>query len=125
MGFFEKPTVNSKCELTVATKDKFFHVCGTKSMDQLLRDRREEILRVAASHGATDIRLFGSRARGDAGASSDVDLLVKLAPDGTLLDLVAIKQDLEDLLNCPVDVVTEEAISPYIRPQILKAVVTL
>ncbi len=94
-------------------------------MDQFLHDRREEILKVAASHGATDVRLFGSRARGDAGGASDVDLLVKLAPGRTLLDLVAIKQDLEDLLGCSVDVVTEEAISPYIRPQVMKEVITL
>ncbi len=94
-------------------------------MDQLLRDRREEIRKVAADHGATNVQVFGSRARGEAGASSDVDLLVKLSPGRTLLDLVAIKQDLEDLLGCSVEAVTEEAISPYIRPQVLKEVVTL
>ncbi len=94
-------------------------------MDQLLHDRRKEILKVTASHGATDVRLFGSRARGEAERASDVDLLVRLAPGRTLLDLVAIKQDLEDLLGCSVDVVTEEAISPYIRPQVMKEVVTL
>ena len=59
-------------------------------MDQLLHDRREEILKVAASHGGTDVRLFGSRARGEGGGASDVDLLVRLAPGLTLLDLVAI-----------------------------------
>ena len=95
------------------------------AMDRLLHGSREEIRKVAASHGATNVRLFGSRARGEAGISSDVDLLVKLAPGRTLLDLVAIKQDLEDLLGCSVDVVTEEAISPYILPQVLKEVVTL
>jgi hypothetical protein len=94
-------------------------------MDQLLHDRREEVLKVAASHGATEVRLFGSRARGKGGGASDLDLLVKLALGRTLLDLVAIKQDLEDLLGCSVDVVTEEAISPYIRPQVLKEVITL
>jgi len=94
-------------------------------MDQLLHDRREEILKVAASHGATDVRLFGSRARGEAGGASDVDLLVRLAPGRTLFDLVAIKQDLEDLLGCSVDVATEEAISSYIRPQVLKEGITL
>lgn len=94
-------------------------------MDQLLRDRREEISKIAASHGATDVRIFGSRARGEAGTSSDVDLFVKLSPSRTLLDLVAIKQDLEDLLGCPVDVVTEESISPYIRSQVLKELATL
>jgi len=94
-------------------------------MDQLLHDRREEILKAAASHGATDVRLFGSRARGEAGGGSDVDPLVRLAAGRTLLDLVAIKQDLEDLLGCSVDVVTEEAISPYIWPQVMKEAITL
>lgn len=94
-------------------------------MDQLIHHKREEISKIAASHGATNIRVFGSRARGESAATSDVDLLVKLAPGRTLLDLVAIKQDLEDMLGCPVDVVTEDSISPYIRPQVLKDVVTL
>jgi predicted nucleotidyltransferase len=94
-------------------------------MDQLLLSRREEIRNIAARHGATDLRLFGSRSRGEARAASDVDLLVKLAPGRTLLDLVAIKQDLEDLLGCSVDVVTEEAISPYLRQHVLRQAVTL
>jgi predicted nucleotidyltransferase len=94
-------------------------------MDQLLQDRREEILKVATSCGATDVRLFGSRARGEGGGTSDVDLLVRLAPGRTLFDLVAIKQDLEDLVGCSVDVVTEEAISPDIRSQVMKEVITL
>lgn len=94
-------------------------------MDQLLQRNSEEISKIAASHGATDVRVFGSRSRGDAGPSSDLDLLVKLAPGRTLLDLVAIKQDLEDLLDCPVDVVTDESVSLYIRPQVLKDAVTL
>lgn len=63
--------------------------------------------------------------RGEAGPESDVDLLLKLAPGRKLLDLVAIKQDLEDLLGCTVDVVTEEATSSYIRPEALGQAVTL
>lgn len=94
-------------------------------MDQLLRCGREETRKIAASHGVTNVRFFGSRAGDGAGPASDVDLLVKLAPGRTLPDLVAIKQDLQDLLGRPVDVVTEEATSPYIRPQVLKEAVTL
>lgn len=94
-------------------------------MNKPLRAEREQIRKVAASHGATEIHLFGSQARDDAQAGSDLDLLVKLAPGRSLLDLVAIKQDLEDLLGCPVDVVTEEALSPYIRPQVMKEAIAL
>ena len=94
-------------------------------MDKVLADKREEILRIAASHGARDVRVFGSRARGDAAPKSDVDLLVALPENASLLVIVAIKQDLEDLLGCKVDVVTEDAISPYIRDEVLNGAVTL
>jgi len=90
-----------------------------------LKDRRETILRVAASYGARDVRVFGSRVRGTARPDSDVDILVKLEAGRSLLDLIAIKQDLEDLLGCKVDVVTEAAISPYIREQVLNEAVVL
>ena len=78
-----------------------------------------EILRVAHSHGARAVRVFGSRARGDATAESDLDLLISLEPGRSLLDVVAIKQDLEDLLGFSVDVVTEGGLSPYLRDRIL------
>jgi hypothetical protein len=64
-------------------------------------------------------------ARGEAGPDSDVDVLVNLNPGRSLLDIVAIKQDLEDLLGRKVDVVTEAAISPYIREQVLKEAIDL
>jgi predicted nucleotidyltransferase len=94
-------------------------------INNILKDRRETILRVAASHGALDVRIFGSRARGAARPDSDVDILVKLEAGRSLLDLIAIKQDLEDLLGCKVDVVTEAALSPYIREQVLNEAVAL
>jgi predicted nucleotidyltransferase len=78
-----------------------------------------EILRIAHSHGARTVRVFGSRARGDATAESDLDLLISLEPGRSLLDVVAIKQDLEDLLGFSVDVVTEGGLSPYLRDSIL------
>jgi predicted nucleotidyltransferase len=91
----------------------------------ILKDKREEILRIAASHGARNVRVFGSLARGEAGPDSDVDILVELGSDRSLLDIVAIKQDLEDLLGRRVDVVTRAAISPYIREQVLGEAVSL
>ncbi len=94
-------------------------------IDYILKDRRETILRVAASHGARDVRVFSSRARGAARPDSDVDLLVKLEAGRSLLDLIAIKQDLEDLLGYKVDVVSEAALSPYIREQVLNEAVAL
>jgi uncharacterized protein len=79
----------------------------------------KEILRVASENGVTDVRIFGSRAGGEATASSDLDLLVRLEAGRTLLDLVGMKQALEDLLGIPVDVVTEAALSPYLRARVV------
>jgi predicted nucleotidyltransferase len=91
----------------------------------LLSDKRRDILRIAARYGAGQVRVFGSLARGEAGPDSDVDILVTLEPGRSLLDLIALKQDLEDLLGCKVDVVTEAAVSPYIRDRILRDAVAL
>jgi predicted nucleotidyltransferase len=94
-------------------------------MDKTLKEKRDEILKVAASHGARDVRVFGSRARDENRPDSDLDLLVTLDEHASLLDIVAIKQDLEDLLGCNVDVVTEDAISPYIREEVLRQAIVL
>jgi predicted nucleotidyltransferase len=90
-----------------------------------LNRKRTEILRIAAQHGAGNVRVFGSVARGEAGPAGDVDLLITLEPGRSLLDLIAIKQDLEDLLGHPVDVMTEAALSPYIRDDVVKAAIGL
>ena len=76
-------------------------------------------------HGARNVRLFGSVARGEATETSDLDLLIEMEPGRTLLDIIAIKQDLEELLGCKVDVVTEAAISPYLRDKVLHEAVRL
>jgi uncharacterized protein len=94
-------------------------------IDKVLKGKRDEILRIVASHRARDVRVFGSWARGEAGPGSDIDILVKLDPGRSLLDIVAIKQDLEDLLGREVDVVTEAAISPYIQEKVLREAVSL
>jgi len=79
----------------------------------------DDILRIARENGATTVRVFGSRARGDASAAIDLDLLMRLEPNRSLLDLVGMKLALEDLLGVRVDVVTEQALSPYMRAAIL------
>jgi predicted nucleotidyltransferase len=95
------------------------HSDRPKEMDPLARDIRAEMLRIAKANGAIRVRIFGSFARGTARPDSDLDLLIDLEPGRSLLDLVAIKQDLEDLLGREVHVVTEAAVSPKIRDEIL------
>jgi hypothetical protein len=80
---------------------------------------REQILAVAARHGADNVRAFGSVARGDADAASDIDFLVDFEPGRSLLDLAALLIDLEDLLGHPVDVVTEPGLKARIRQRVL------
>jgi len=94
-------------------------------INDLVSKNREEILTIAHKYGARNVRLFGSAARGRTSIRSDVDLLVEMEPGSSLIDIVAIKQDLEDLLGCKVDVVTENALSPYIRDEILREAMSL
>ena len=86
----------------------------------LLKARAKDIRRIARAHGVVRLRVFGSRASGTVTRSSDLDLLVDLRPERDLLDLVAFKLDLEDLLGCEVDVVTEDGLSPYLRTRIFR-----
>jgi len=95
------------------------------SIPLITSDTRKEILRIAKENGATRVRIFGSVARGTAGPESDLDLLIDLAPGRHLLDVVAIKQDLEDFLRRQVHVVTEAAVSPYMRDEIIRDAVDL
>jgi predicted nucleotidyltransferase len=88
-------------------------------LDNMLRSRREDILKIAAKHGACNVRIFGSVARGEAGENSDIDLLVELEPDRSLLDLAKLVMELEDLLNRKVDVVTEQGLYWLLRRRIL------
>lgn len=89
-------------------------------MNDLIERNATEIRRIARAHGATRVRLFGSRARDEAIPRSDVDLLVDLEPGRDLLDLVAIKQDIEALLGVPVDVLESGGLSPYLKARILR-----
>lgn len=90
-----------------------------------IRKHREEILRIAGEYGASEVRVFGSTATGRSNADSDIDVLVKLQPGRSLFDIVALKQDLEDLLGRRIDLVTEASVSPYIRDRVLREAVEL
>ncbi len=93
--------------------------------NSILQRYRAEILDLALTHGARNVRVFGSLARGEGRENSDLDLLVTLGEGCSLLDLVGLKQDLEDLIHRSVDVVTEKALSPYLREQVLSEAVPL
>ncbi len=93
--------------------------------DPLVDHHRTEILRIAATHGARNVRVFGSRARGEGGEESDLDVLVELEAGRTLLDLVRLKRQLEEITHCGVDVVTDEGISPVLREEILTQAIPL
>jgi len=93
--------------------------------DPLISKHAEEIRSLARRHGAMRVRIFGSRATGAAVESSDLDLLVDFEPGRDLLDLVGLKQDLEALLGVGVDILTERALSPYLRDQVLAAATPL
>ncbi len=81
---------------------------------------RDAILALAAEHGATDVRIFGSVARGDEDETSDVDVLVKMLPGRSLFDQGALLMDLRELLGCKVDVVTEHKdMRPHFRESVL------
>lgn len=90
-----------------------------------VRAKREEILRIASRHGARNLRIFGSVARGEAGSESDIDLLVERSPTRTPFFPGGLLQDLQDLLGRRVQVVTELALHPRIREQVLKESIPL
>ncbi len=95
------------------------------ALDQLIVEKRGDILAAGRRHGARRMRVFGSMARGDAGPGSDVDFLVDLEPGRDLFDLGALLMDLQDLLQRKVETVTEEALHHRIRDRVLEEAVTL
>ena len=95
------------------------------SIDDLLKEKREEILRLASKYGARNVRIFGSVARGEAKVGSDMDFLVELEPGRSLLHHAAFLLDLEKLLGRRVDVVTERALRALIRERVLREAVQL
>lgn len=95
------------------------------SLVELLHEKREDILRIAASRGAKNMRIFGSVARGEADEKSDIDFLVDLEPGRSLFDLGGLLMDLQDLLGHEVDVVTEQGLRERIRERVLREAITL
>jgi uncharacterized protein len=91
----------------------------------LLQQRRPEILSLAARYDVRRIRVFGSVARNQAGAASDIDFLVEVGPEVSALDLGGFLVELEQLLGCEVDIVTEKGLRPRIRQRVLDEAVPL
>jgi predicted nucleotidyltransferase len=90
-----------------------------------LRKQRDEILGVASRHGASNVRVFGSVARGEPRPDSDIDFLVDMQRGRSLLDLGGLLMDLSDLLAREVDVVTEKGLRPRVRGRVLAEAQTL
>jgi predicted nucleotidyltransferase len=106
--------------------DKTFRYLGGMRASQVLDlGEREEINRIVASHGAQNVRLFGSAGRGESSSSRDIDLLVDMSEGRSLFDLVALGDELGEALGIQVDVVTEGSLSPYLRDRILTEAVEL
>ena len=93
------------------------------TIEDLLKDKRDEILRIAAMHGASNVRVFGSAARGEAREDSDVDFLVVMESDHTPFFPGGLIMDLEELLGCKVDVVTMDGLHWYVKDEIVKEAV--
>ena len=94
-------------------------------IEKILKQRRDDILNAAARHGAYNVRVFGSVARGEANDASDVDFLVDMEPGRSLFDMGGLLMDLQELLGRPVDVTTPAGLKPRIREQVLREAVQL
>lgn len=95
------------------------------TLAQLLHDKREAIQRIATAHGAYNIRVFGSVARGEATPQSDLDLLIDVGTTTSAWFPAGLLLDLEELLGCHVNVVTERALHPTLRERVLREAVPL
>lgn len=95
------------------------------TLERLIKERSEKIERIAAKHGANNIRVFGSMVRGEVGPGSDVDILVDAGPETSSWFPAGLILELEELLQLPVEVVTERALNPHLRKRILREAVPL
>lgn len=94
-------------------------------IQEIISNQREQILSLAAKYGASDVRVFGSFARGTADENSDVDFLVTLAPGRSLFDLGGLLYELQQVMGRRVDVVTDAGLRPRIRDRVLKEAVPI
>ena len=94
-------------------------------LNQLRKKHRREILRLAARHGARQIRVFGSVARNEADTQSDVDFLVDMEPGRSLMDMGGLQMGLQELLDCNVDVVSAKGLRARMRDRVLEEAVLL
>jgi predicted nucleotidyltransferase len=94
-------------------------------IEQLIKQKREDILHIAEHYGGSNVRVFGSVARGEADERSDIDFLVDMEAGRSLLDLGGLLMDLQKVLGCNVDVVTERGLKPRIRERVLKEAIEL
>ncbi len=95
------------------------------SLFKIVKKNRDEILRIASLHGASDVRIFGSVVRGEDTKNSDIDFLVKLEKNRSLLDHADMIIEMEDLLGCKVDVVTEPGLKERVKARVLMEAVPL
>ena len=91
----------------------------------LLKKRRKKIIEIAEKRGGYNLRVFGSVARGEDTKESDIDFLMSFTPDTTLFDQGGLLMDLREYLNCKVDIVSDKAIHPLIRDEVLRSAVAL
>lgn len=98
---------------------------GDRSVREEVLRMKERIGALARTHGARSVRLFGSAARGDERPESDIDFLVELEPDRSLLDLIGLENDLADLFGRKVEVVTMPSGKPEIRASVLKGAIRI
>jgi hypothetical protein len=94
-------------------------------IEQLLREKSAEIQKIAAHHGARNVRVFGSVARGQAGPQSDVDLLVDTGPTTSSWFPAGLILDLEEILGRHVQIVTENGLNPHLRERVLREAIHL
>lgn len=94
-------------------------------VDDIIGDKRDAILQLATRYGASNVRIFGSVARGEARPDSDVDFLVSFPPDRSIFDLVGLWLDLQDLLGREVDLSTDGSIKDYVRARAIQEAVPL
>ncbi len=94
-------------------------------VEELLKEKRAEIVRLAEKYGARNVRVFGSVARGEADEKSDIDFLVDMEPGKSLFDMGGLLMDLRELLGRDVDVITVRGLKPRIREKVLKEAVAL